>query len=62
MERFFAAWRRLSDRIASVLVLGCGLMAIVGGIQLLRMNGPTWIAIFFIGAGTGLLLLLRVLR
>lgn len=62
MERFFAAWRKLSDRIAGVLVLACGLMAIVGGIQLLRMNGPIWIAILFMGTGASLLLLLRVLR
>jgi len=62
MERFFAAWRRLSDRIATVLVLGCALMAIVGGIQLFRLNGPTWIAAMFILGGLGLMLLLRVLR
>lgn len=48
---FFEKWRLLSDWLANVLVVACGLMCFVGALQAHQAGGPAWIVGLMVIAG-----------
>ncbi len=55
MPNLWDRWKEFSDRISTVLVVVCALFSVAGGIELISLTGPLWIAILFILFGAGML-------
>lgn len=57
VERFFAAWKRFSDKLARLLVTMAGLISIVMAFQAHRYFAPLWVSLTFAVFGLGLLVM-----
>lgn len=56
MKRFIEAWHSLENRLFDALVIGCGAICILGGLDLPAFNGPVWAAALLVIFGVGLIL------
>ena len=48
-------WRAFSDRVSTALVSVCAILSVLGGLELLQVQGPPYIAVLFIGFGAAML-------
>ncbi|MBV6459746.1 MAG: hypothetical protein HONBIEJF_02899 [Fimbriimonadaceae bacterium] len=62
MAGLFERWRAFSDRIVGALVITCGILSILGGLQLWRSSGPPLAWGLFIGFGVTVLVFAFVRR
>jgi len=58
----FEKWRLLSDWLANVLVVACGLMCFVGASQANQAGGPVWMVGGMVIAGIVLITAITVLK
>ena len=56
VKRFLEAWHSLENRLFDALVIGCGVICIVGGLDLPAFNGPIWGAALLVVFGAGLII------
>lgn len=55
MPNFWDRWKSFFDRISAVLVATCAISSILGGVELIELDGPRWVAALFILFGVGML-------